>query len=293
MSSSPAAATTQDGSVGVVPEVHQEHEEQHVEQQQQQYQVGTTSTVLQQQLQLQLQQLPPTNNNFWLDLFSKTLFMVASFCYVGVAAVGLNHPLRGTKYMWISLFAAFLFAVVGVIDLVILPRIMGAIMILAGVFGILSVAVANVNVNTNTNNDLTASKALNCVSVHLFFVEAVVQFVMHRTETGKMLRFCLRSGDMFWVCGSLTDVILSYVSIRGTYADSESGAAMFSACLWLASSLVYVVAVIYVRVVGGGSSSSSSNTNNVIADLEMKVERGNDTIDESNDNVMAPESKIV
>ena len=62
--------------------------------------VGTTSTVI---------QLQPKNNNFLLEQFSKTLFMVASFCYVlGVAAVGLNHPLRGTKYMWISLFAAFL-----------------------------------------------------------------------------------------------------------------------------------------------------------------------------------------
>jgi hypothetical protein len=216
-----------------------------------------------------------SKNYFWLDLFSKTLFFIASFCYVAVAAVGLTHPLRGTKFMLISLFAAFLFAVVGVIDLVILPRIMGVIMILAGVFGVLSVAFVT--------SDLMASKALNCVSVHLFLIEAVCQFVIQRSEVGRALRVFLRSGDIFWIFGSLTDVILSYISLRGSYADSEAGAAMFSACLWLASSLVYLSAVIYVRVNGDSNSSSS----NIIADdLEMTVEA-------TNQDPIVPESKIV
>ncbi|KAI2509035.1 hypothetical protein MHU86_5411 [Fragilaria crotonensis] len=222
----------------------------------------------------------PDFRTFMLDFTSKILFMVASACYVVVAAVGLNHPLRGTKFMLVSLFAAFLFSVVGVIDMLLIPRIMGAIMILAGVFGILSVAI----------QDILASKVMNCISVHLFLMEAIGQFILKRSEIGRLLRFYLRTGDVFWIFGSLTDVILSYVSLGGQYADSEAGAALFSSCLWLVSSLVFVSAAIYVRVTMNGTNTTTSNT---VAsyptypnELEMKVDGG-----ENQD--AASESKIV
>jgi len=107
--------------------------------------------------------------------------------------VALDRPLQSSKYLMLSLVAAFLFAVVGVLDLAIEPRIMGGVMVLAGVFGVLSVAVADSN--------QMSSQALNSVSVHLFVVEAVGQFLSPRTEMG-WWRIYLRSGDVFWILGS-------------------------------------------------------------------------------------------
>ena len=203
---------------------------------------------------------------FFMDLTAKVFFMVASICYVIVAVVGLDHELKGTKFMMLSLFAAFLFAVVGVIDMIILPRIMGAIMILAGVFGILCVAI----------KDSFASKVLNSVSVHLFFIEAMFQFVFQKNETG-ILRIYLRFGDVFWLVGSLTDVILSYTSLEGVYTVVDARAAVFSASLWLACSLVYVSAAVFVRV---------TTNEDIVYDLEMKE-------DVSHKDEPTPESKIV
>ena len=227
---------------------------------------------------------PPISDfrTFMLDFSSKTLFMVASILYVVVAAVGLNHPLRGTKFMFLSLFAAFLFSIVGLIDLIILPRIMGGIMILAGVFGILSVAI----------QDSLASKVMNCISVHLFLLEAVSQFILKRSETGRLLRFYLRSGDLFWIFGSLTDVILSYVSLGGKYEESEAGAALFASCLWLASSLVFVTAAIYVRAAVGHGTTNAASYPTYPNDLEMKVDSGTTHPTEANQEGTS-ESKIV
>jgi hypothetical protein len=206
---------------------------------------------------------------FLLDLSSKVLFVIASTCYVGIAAVALTQPVKGTDSALMALFASFLFAIVGVLDLLIFPLIMGVFMILAGIFGVLAVAVTQ----------SSASKALNCVSVHLFLIEAAIQLFYHRTEQG-WLKVYLRSGDCFWVLGAFTDVILSYISIFGTYAASDVRAALFSAILWLSCSLVYVTAVIYIR-------TTTTTSDGIVADLEMKEEVG------SPSGTMPPESKIV
>jgi hypothetical protein len=198
---------------------------------------------------------PPRQDfrTFLLDLSSKLLFVIASTCYVGIAAVALTRPVKGTDSVLMALFASFLFAIVGVLDLLIFPRIMGVVMILAGIFGVLAVAVSQP----------LARKALNCVSVHLFLMEAGIQLYYHRTEQGRLKLF-LRSGDCFWVLGAFTDVILSYISLFGTYASSDAKAALFSAILWLSCSLVYLSAVIYVR--------TTDSSDGIVADLEMTEE---------------------
>jgi hypothetical protein len=168
-----------------------------------------------------------------------------------------------SKYQIIYFVAALCFVMSGAVDFIhgstLGLKLLSVIFILAGGFGLFSAMLVE--------EYEYLSNVFNSVSVHLVMVEAVGLFLRHCHDTEQQIaangaaaatsssskqqrllqsrvQCFVRFGDVSWIAGTFTDVILSYCYLRGTGNDSIplSIASVVSATLWLLCSLIYLAA---------------------------------------------------
>jgi len=110
-----------------------------------------------------------------------------------------------SEYQILYFFAALSFVFVGILDLVRDRHIFHILMILAGVFGVISAVYVEEN--------FYLSDVFNCVSVHLYLLESFLLYGEHKrsaisTEAPKWMKYSNISGDLAFVIGALIDVIV-------------------------------------------------------------------------------------
>ena len=138
-----------------------------------------------------------------------------------------------STYMIVYFLAALSFVFVGILQFgAHTGYLSGGAMILAGLFGL----VASMLVEKNPKQ----AEILNLVSVHLFFLQAIQILYWRR----KLPALWLHVGDVFFVVGSLIDIILGYVAVMGTYKVAYAKTGIFAGCLWLVAAIVYVLSTI-------------------------------------------------
>jgi hypothetical protein len=172
--------------------------------------------------------LSPTQN-LWCSHF----FFAFFYCFVSTAGIWVS------RYTTLYFLAALCFLLTGFLDYCQEPGIVAAIFIMAGAFGVASATVSE--------KDVRLSEILNSVSVHLFCLEAISQYLYRHwlAEASVYLKYFVHFGDGCWIVGSFMDVVLSYIGMaRDRYGVKTSKADVVSASLWLTCSLVYIIATI-------------------------------------------------
>jgi hypothetical protein len=213
--------------------------------------------------------------SYGFNLSSGIFFVVASVLYVWLSVVGFDYEyeiqdipddvleaddlLSWAPYIkdgsyeddsvfhagdtWVSRYqilyfaAAICFVITGVLECFIQPGFLGACFTLAGLFGVASAMYVE-------SDDYIAS-VLNSVSVHLFMLEAF-SLLYHHDYTG-WIKYYIRVGDIFWVGGTVMDVVLSYYAIWGSYGLRHSKVEIVAAVLWLACSVILLSSTIYLK----------------------------------------------
>ena len=191
--------------------------------------------------------------------------------YIFKVSTSREEEVWVSRYMILYFAAALSFVLMGLIDWIRERNWFHILMIMAGLFGLVSAMLLE--------KDRTASNACNLISVHFFFFEGL-HIVWHRFESRKRLKSgnhevseeaaegqgssthetsimsglwwippLLIAADIFFVVGALLDVILSYFYFE---RSSEWNLAIarvfgFSSLLWLASALMYLLATLVVR----------------------------------------------
>jgi hypothetical protein len=227
----------------------------------------------------------PCGTYFTLSIASNVGFVVASCCYLALAARELDYnisvqdlsdnvlnadddytwnmeaPFVGDDYVfavkndsvWVSHYqmlyfsGALCFVISGLLDCIKEPGWLGVTLILAGCFGLISAMLVEKNAYQ--------SAIFNSVSVHLFLLDAVGLF-FSRGAAGAIfannptLQRYVRLGDVFWIMGTLIDVVLSYYYVFETDGLIHAQMAVFAATLWLACSLIYITATSHVECQG-------------------------------------------
>lgn len=134
---------------------------------------------------------------------------------------GMDVYSHVSRYQILYFFAATCFVLVGIFDLIIERHAFHVLMILAGVFGVVS--------SVYVEDNLRLSNICNCVSVHFFLLEAVTLFGEHKKyrrvgvgvggaedeeeeEEERWMKNCGTLGDLEFVLGSLIDVVVSVYS---------------------------------------------------------------------------------
>jgi len=166
-----------------------------------------------------------------------------------VFQVGSSGDVWVSRYQILFFFAALCFVGVGVLDLLRERHAFHTLMILAGVFGVVSAVYVE--------EDIRLSNIFNCVSVHLFLFEAVTLFGEHKrsaisSEAPKWVKRCGVLGDLEFIVGAFVDVILSYIYLFDNTADWDFSlmiASIVAAVLWLHCSLIYMGSFFYYRSV--------------------------------------------
>jgi hypothetical protein len=221
--------------------------------------------------------------SYGFNLSSGIFFLVASVLYVWVSVVGLDYqyeiqdipddvlqaddllswapyiedgsyeddyvfnvgPAWVSSYQMIYFAAATCFLVTGILDCFRQPGFLGACFTLAGLFGMASAIFLEY--------DEYISNVLNSVSVHLFMVEAF--YLLYRHDYTGWIKYYILMGDLFWVGGTVTDVVISYYGIWGIYDLRHSKVEIFAASLWLACSIIFVLSsIIYLKERKGGNT---------------------------------------
>ena len=152
----------------------------------------------------------------------------------------------GTSDVWISeyqiyyFFASLSFVFVGLFDLIRERRIFHLLMILAGLFGVVSAVYVE--------EDIHLSNVFNCISVSLFLCEGITLFGAHKRSAltsgaAKWMKRAVMLGDFEFIVGALLDVILSFFYLFDNTADWDTSlmiVGIFAAVLWLHCSLIYL-----------------------------------------------------
>jgi hypothetical protein len=114
------------------------------------------------------------------------------------------------------------------------------LVILAGLFGILSAVYLEENLNL--------SNILDCISVHLFLLEGVLSVKRGLTDHDSWYKILIIFADSEFICGAVIDVVLSYFYLFDDTADWDVALAIVwvhSSVLWLHCSLIYVGIFVY------------------------------------------------
>ncbi|KAL7537925.1 hypothetical protein ACHAXR_008164 [Thalassiosira sp. AJA248-18] len=140
-----------------------------------------------------------------------------------------------SRYQILYFFASLSFVFVGAIDLFQERHAFHLLMILAGVFGVVSAVYVE--------EDIRLSNIYNCVSVHFFLLEALTLFGEHKrrqadVEAGKWLKVTLMFGDLAFILGSLFDVII--FDDTSDWDIDLNIVYVFASVMWLVCSLVYL-----------------------------------------------------
>ena len=157
-----------------------------------------------------------------------------------------------SRYQIIYFCAAFMFVISGFLYMLQERSFFHILMVLAGVFGLLSAIFVE--------GDVKTSNILSLVSVHFFMAESFYLFGSHKqaeVAAGDHLR-CLTTtlvfGDLQFALGAVLDVVLSYVWFFDTAADWNTiltSVNVFAQVLWLNCSLIYMYAFIFYWRRGG------------------------------------------
>ena len=223
---------------------------------------------------------PDSRRDFILTLVSNIFFLISSILYVSVAVVDLqweenikgipayvleadddstwepyyfgddyvfktpNSDIWVSRYQILYFSAAFGFILVGIVDSFHYPWFLGAFMILAGCFGVVSAMLVE--------EDEDLSLIFNMVSVHLFCIEAFFLYCKHSFFGA--LKIVMGIADLFFIIGTLVDVVLSYLYWAERSNIRVARVAIFSACCWLVTGIIYTGTTIYIRMNGGYDS---------------------------------------
>jgi hypothetical protein len=154
-----------------------------------------------------------------------------------------------SKYMIVYILAALAFVITGVLEWCVEAGFLSGVLVLAGLTGLTSAILVE-------RNEWLAL-IFNSISVHLFLIDAVGLFYKHSSsKSGAEIGLATSSttniswlylvlfGDLCWIFGMITDVVLSYYNIFGTYGVRHSYPALGAAFAWLISSLVYLTATV-------------------------------------------------
>ena len=173
---------------------------------------------------------------------------------------------------WVSRFtivysiAALGFVITGFLDFIKEPGFLGILFILAGGFGMASAMTSDVNEWLST--------LFNLVSVHLFLVEAIG--ILFRRSFFGGLEIWLRISDSFFLIGSLIDVATSYTYIFDVFNTTLAVLGIVAACLWVATSLIYIGSTWYIQKHAGFEKAmhlgTASETTAQQEDEEQAVE---------------------
>lgn len=192
--------------------------------------------------------VPTSKYEWWIDFTSTLLFILGSVMYLFCAISdfqwrgklldvpewlrGIDDDISWTKYrseqnnneddddslfqvgsynVWVSkyqiiyFFGALSFVLTGIIDMWQEKAPFHALMILAGVFGVVSAFFVE--------EDEFLSDILDCISVHLFFLEGASMFVRDRYvyEQGEWANWISCTADAEFVLGSILDVLVSMI----------------------------------------------------------------------------------
>lgn len=139
-----------------------------------------------------------------------------------------------SEYQILYFVAALCFVVVGVIDLLNKQgAITGGLMILAGLFGLVSAVLVE--------RSLAASNLFDSISVHLFLLEAVQIMLSRLPETySPLLKSIVFAGDCCFVIGALGDVVLSYFAVLDKFNTDLARIGIVAAAFWLVAAFVYL-----------------------------------------------------
>uniref|UniRef100_A0A6U5HFX6 Uncharacterized protein n=1 Tax=Grammatophora oceanica TaxID=210454 RepID=A0A6U5HFX6_9STRA len=152
-----------------------------------------------------------------------------------------------TRYMILYFSAAMCFFLVGIMSFWVWRHWFALVMVVAALFGIASSLFV-------VENERLAI-IFNSVSVHLFAFEAIYLLVFFRRQqqvdddnmdlaTKHVIEDSQRAlmlGDIFFVIGTLGDLILSYFSLVGTFRLPHAYAAIAAAACWFICSCVYLL----------------------------------------------------
>lgn len=151
-----------------------------------------------------------------------------------------------SRYQILYFFAALMFVITGFLDMFRERSLFHVLMILAGVFGLLSAIFVE--------GDARTSNILNLVSVHFFMAESFYLFGAHKraeVAAGDHLRCMMTAmvfGDLQFVLGAVLDVVLSYIWLFDAAAGWNTiltSVNVFAQVLWLNCSLIYMYAFFY------------------------------------------------
>jgi len=167
-----------------------------------------------------------------------------------------------SQYQIIYFFASLCFVAVGVLDLIIEKHYLHSLMILAGLFGVLSAVFVE--------SDIHLSNVFSVVSVCLFFFEAAFVFLRrkHAITEGQAIsmRRALLLGDLCFVLAAIFDIILAFYYAFDTTIDWDTSMMVFgivAALLWLLCSLIYVWAFFNEFLTNKKVLEQEGNTGNV------------------------------
>jgi NADH:ubiquinone oxidoreductase subunit 6 (subunit J) len=142
------------------------------------------------------------NETYW-DTAESTVGEYVSYDDDYIFPVGdIEFDIWVSQYQIIYFFASLCFVVAGVLDLIIEKHCLHTVMILAGLFGVLSAVFVESNIHL--------SNVFGVVSVCLFFFEAGSVFRRRKQSMEeKAIRRALLFGDFCFVLATIFDIIVS------------------------------------------------------------------------------------
>lgn len=222
-----------------------------------------------------------TDDTPWTEWYSSVMPGAADDDTIFV--MGSNNAIVVTQYMAVYFCAAVGFFITGGLgwwdnranDL--WGRLLYTLMVVAACFGIVSSTL----VVTNPHMALV----MNCISVHLFAIEAVSMIIRHvRQKQQRRVAAavagatdpravavsyhngsaaadrCLIVADMCLLVGTMGDVILSYFHVLQQALLTHAYFAVVAAVFWLLASLLYLSAATATTIACGGWHNKSSSS---------------------------------
>ena len=136
------------------------------------------------------------------------------------------------RSFWYTVGAYFL-VLVGLFDLMRYGSCINIFMILAGVSGIMS----------GLSSSMHSGDIFDCISVHLYFLEAIN--ILRREHHYMGWQKLFRLSDFFFMSGAILDILDSYGSLNGYCGLGLYISDIIAALLWLGCAIIDVSAEIY------------------------------------------------
>ena len=229
---------------------------------------------------------PSAYSSYKILILSNIFFVVASVCYVIAGALDYQENKKAESDQsvspgWTLLMAgAISFVAVGALDYWNTKLKIHILLILAGIFGVISSATSE--------RQVQVSLVCNLLSAHLFLLESlqwiyrhVVKTKLDKDDSRKKSLLMAELGDFAFFVGAFMDVVLGYyylVTNRNSGTDTLIGAQnvatsraeMASAIFWLIASLFTITVSCQLGKqgfvgAGGGQSNLSTNTSGSMA----------------------------